>query len=49
MLGCGPRLAGGADPLKGIKGFVRAPKKGGHHDEQLTEMEVRPGAYCYGV
>lgn len=34
--GKGPK----ADPLKGVKGFARAPKKGGHQDEELTEMEV---------
>lgn len=29
------------DPLKSVKGFARAPKRGrGHHDEEMTEMEV---------
>ena len=34
------RLDAGMDPLK-TGGFVRAPRKGGEVDEQLTEMEVR--------
>lgn len=29
------------DPLKAVKGFVRAPKRSGSHaDEELTELEV---------
>jgi hypothetical protein len=34
----GPKV----DPLKGIsvKGFAKAPRKGSHADEELTEMEV---------
>ncbi len=32
---------GSTDPLKSVKGFVRAPRKGSHADEELTEMEVR--------
>ncbi|KAF5826362.1 DEAD-domain-containing protein [Dunaliella salina] len=27
------------DPLKSVKGFARAPKRRGHHDEEMTEME----------
>mmetsp|Transcript_15453 Transcript_15453/g.41851 ORF Transcript_15453/g.41851 Transcript_15453/m.41851 type:complete len:698 (+) Transcript_15453:110-2203(+) len=29
------------DPLKSVKGFARAPKRRGHHDEEMTEMEKR--------
>jgi hypothetical protein len=35
--------AGKQDPLKAVKGFARAPKKRGHDDEELTEMEVSTG------
>lgn len=33
-------FAGKDDPLKSVKGFARAPKRKGHHDEEMTEMEV---------
>ena len=33
------------DPLKAVKGFARAPRKRGHDDEELTEMEVRKGCF----
>jgi hypothetical protein len=44
------RSSGGGgddDPLKSVKGFVRAPKRGGHHDEELTDMEVGPLAVIH--
>lgn len=40
--------AGKEDPLKAVKGFVRAPKRSGSHaDEELTEMEV--GGLCVAM
>lgn len=38
--------SGQGDPLKSVKGFARAPKRRGHHDEEMTEMEVSRICLC---
>uniref|UniRef100_A0A7S0S3C6 RNA helicase n=1 Tax=Chlamydomonas leiostraca TaxID=1034604 RepID=A0A7S0S3C6_9CHLO len=41
-LGAVGDASGREDPLKAVKGFVRAPRRGGSHaDEELTELEKR--------
>jgi hypothetical protein len=39
-VGGGSEEVATVDPLKAVKGFVKATKRGGGADEEMTEMEV---------